>query len=114
MVEPIGQDGYFDARCEACIARSPSMLVPWYLMASLAYYWWDTSLLSDGLFDKLCQDLAFAIAMDELEHMHLSLIDPDELGAGTCSLAEEDFPSMVHGATRRLLAERSESGVGFY
>ncbi|WP_287799783.1 DNA ligase LigA-related protein [Acidiphilium sp.] len=90
-----------DAYAENCIAESVNMLVPWYLVASYAYYHLDNPVLSDGCFDRLCQ--RFAEAWDQVEHPHKHLVDRESLAAGTCLLAEDKFPEIVKGAVRHLL-----------
>ena len=56
---------------------NPNMLVPWYLMASHAYHWMDRSIISNGLYDRICGRL-----LDEwhvITHDHRDYIDRNSL-----------------------------------
>ena len=77
------QNTLFDQECLDAI-ENPNMMIPWYLMASYAYYEEDDSILSDGLFDGLA-------------HCMLEVWD---LKAGT--LLRRDFPGRVKGAVEAL------------
>jgi hypothetical protein len=90
-----------DARFYTALAKSRNMLVPWYLMASYGYYIRDESLLSDHVYDALCEQMA-----DEwpsLTHMHKHLINPEWLSAGTCFLRDEEYPLMAKSSACGLL-----------
>ena len=50
----VSQNMHFDQQCMDAI-ENPNMMVPWYLMASYAYYEQDQPILSDGLFDGLAK-----------------------------------------------------------
>lgn len=94
--------GLYDAEVEVLTARQPSMLVPWYLIASYAYHHLDTPVLSDGAFDRLCGRLLDQ--WSSVEHRHKYLIEPSALRAGTgYQIAECTYPGMVRGAVYRLL-----------
>lgn len=88
-----------DARAQAAIAGNINMLVPWYLMASYMYYIRDYSLLSDGYFDQLCEQLR--AAWDRVEHFHKHLVNIEDLSAGTC--LRTDFPLRVQGAAHAVV-----------
>lgn len=90
-----------DDRCRAAIRKSKNLMVPWYLMSSYLYYCKDISLLSDGLYDKLCADMIEA--WPEITHRHKHLIDLEALKAGTgFQLREDDYPQIVKCAAARL------------
>ena len=76
--------------------RKRNLLVPWYLMASYAYYIRDTSIMSDGEYDSLCARLDRQ--WDCVEHRHKNLIDRDWLLAGTCFLRREQYPTITKSA----------------
>ena len=57
------------------------MMIPWYIMASHAYYTMDDPILSDGLYDELAQTMLSS--WNTLEHMHKHLITEEDLRAGT-------------------------------
>lgn len=80
------------------LKRSDNMLVPWYLMAAYAYYVLDAPILSDALFDTICRGLDDQ--WDEIEHMHKSWIDRDDLAAGT--RLSTAYPAMAMGAASAL------------
>lgn len=89
----------FDKKALKALKRSDNMLVPWYLMASYAYYVLDTPLISDSLFDTICYGLSEL--WDDIEHMHKDRIDINDLSAGTRMSTE--YPSMTKGAACALL-----------
>lgn len=90
-----------DAKLKAALKVSMNLSVPWYLMASYAYYELDDPLLSDSAFDKLAMDML--IDWDDIEHQHKHMITEDDLVAG--SLLRRDFPELVKDATHQLLKE---------
>jgi len=47
----------YEKMCMDSIESNPNMLVPWYIMASYAYYVEDNPLLTDGSFDRLATKL---------------------------------------------------------
>ena len=57
----------WDQQCMDVI-ENPNMMVPWYLMASYAYYVEDDPILSDGLFDGLAHSMLES--WDTIEHWH--------------------------------------------
>jgi hypothetical protein len=82
-----------------------NMLVPWYLMASYAYYVLDQSLLTDAQFDRMCSLLYQN--WDMIDHRHKAWVDRDALRAGTgYHMAERDYPSMAVSAAHRLIGLR--------
>lgn len=93
-----------DALCQGIVSRNPAMLVPWFLMASWAYYQCDAPLLTDGAFDVLCRMLAEN--WHAIEHRHKPLIDRAWLIAGTCALARDRYPATVKGAAAHLASCR--------
>ena len=77
--------------------KNPNMLVPWYLMASYAYYRDDDPILSDGVYDQMSKDLISQ--WDSIEHYHKHLLDRDSLIAGSY-LGE--YPTIVVEALKDL------------
>ena len=47
----------YDNKCREIIENNPNMMIPWYIMASHAYYTMDDPILSDGLYDELAQTM---------------------------------------------------------
>jgi hypothetical protein len=83
----------------------PWYLVPWYLMASHAYHWADAPIISDALYDEICQRLR--AEWDAIEHRHKRYIEPAALPH--CSgnyLTKERMPPMALGALQALLHSR--------
>lgn len=80
------------------------MLVPWYLMASYAYYKLDYSLLEDAEYDELCHSLARNSAF--IGHYHGRFVPWASLGAGT-GYSIRQYPQRVIGATQQLIREDS-------
>lgn len=70
-------------------------LVPWFLIASYAYYRLDVNVMSDYDFDFLVRRLRDN--WNTIDHPHKSLIRDTNLEAG--SGYDIDFPSIVRGAT---------------
>ena len=91
------QNTLFDEQCMDAI-ENPNMMVPWYLMASYAYYEQDQPILSDGLFDGLAKRMLEC--WDDIDHWHKELITQEDLQAGT--LLTRDFPGRIKGAVEHL------------
>jgi hypothetical protein len=89
--------------CKAALAKSPNMLVPWYLMGAYAYQVLDETLISDGLYDKITVDLLAKWAT--LTHPHKDVIDHAALVTGTSSYlaTAADYPARVRGAVHMIL-----------
>ena len=79
------------------IQKDPSMMVPWYLMASYAYYKEDKPIFTDSYFDSLSKELLKEY--DNIEHRHKELISKDALEAGTYL---GSYPSIVKGALENV------------
>lgn len=81
---------------------SPNLMIPWYLMASYAYYCHDLSLVSDATYDEMAKEMLQL--WDSLEHEHKSLITTADLEAGTLyRLKEDDYPLRVKGGLAWLV-----------
>jgi hypothetical protein len=89
--------------CIDTIDVNINMTVPWYLMASYAYYVEDNPILSDEYFDRISQKMIKN--WGDIEHMHKHLITLDMLGAGSY-LGE--YPSMVKGALEEIRKSNSD------
>ena len=76
------------------------MMVPWYLMASYAYYKQADPIFTDGFFDEMGKTMLER--WDDIEHFHKDYISTDDLNAGTF-LGE--YPSRVEGALQSLRKE---------
>ena len=72
-------------------------MVPWYLMASYAYYVQDDAILSDGFFDEMGKTML--TVWNDIEHFHKEHISKGDLEAGTF-LGE--YPSRVEGGLSSL------------
>ena len=82
-----------DNHAAKLFAKNINMMVPWYLMASYAYYVQDDAIFSDGFFDEMGKTML--TAWDDIEHFHKEHISKCDLEAGTF-LGE--YPSRVEGA----------------
>ena len=91
----------YDQQCIDAI-ENPNMMVPWYLMASYAYYEEDQPILSDGLFDGLAKRMLEC--WDNIDHLHKDLITTEDLEAGT--LLARDFPERIKGAVKHLRSNK--------
>jgi len=91
----------YDRKCVEIIESKPNMMIPWYLMASHAYYTQDDPILSDGLYDELAQRMLSS--WNTLEHMHKHLITKEDLSAGT--LLCRELPQRIEQAVEALKDE---------
>ena len=87
----------YDEYAAKIIADNKNMLVPWYLMASYAYYVLDDPILSDAMYDGMSKQLL--TQFDNISHYHKHLLSKDMLEAGSF-LGE--YPSIISGAVRSL------------
>lgn len=82
-------------------ADNINMMVPWYIMASCAYYVEDKPIVSDSFFDDMAKTLL--VLWDDVEHRHKHYLTKDMLEAGTYL---GDYPSIIEGALEDLRAQR--------
>ena len=95
-----------DDKVDRLVSKNKCLLVPWYLILSYAYYHRDVSLVSDGLYDRICKDLLTAINSSDIEHRHLRLCDTEALAAGTAyHLYAKDYPSMAVSCADQFVRE---------
>lgn len=80
------------------------MSVPYYLMASYAYYVEDDPIFSDGFYDTLAKTILDN--WDTITHRHRDVLSKDALEAGSF-LGE--YPSIVEGAVKSLRAQPKDS-----
>ena len=73
------------------------MTVPYYLMASYAYYVQDDPIFTDGFYDGLATQILDN--WDTITHRHRDVLSKDDLEAGSF-LGE--YPSIVEGALQSL------------
>lgn len=81
--------------------RNKNLMVPWYLMASYAYYVESDPILTDHEFDELAKKLSEN--WDDISHFHKHLITKDDLNAGTY-LGE--YPERVKGGLKHVRSMR--------
>jgi len=81
-----------DNHAAKLFADNINLMVPWYLMASYAYYKQDDAIFSDGFFDEMGKTML--ACWDNIEHFHKEYITKGDLEAGTF-LGE--YPSRVEG-----------------
>lgn len=87
----------FDTQAREIFEDSLNMMIPWYLMASYAYYEENDPIISDSLFDEMARKMLES--WESLEHMHKSLISCDDLAAGTYM---GEYPERVKGAVETV------------
>ena len=75
-----------------------NLTVPFYLMASYAYYKLDNPIISDSGFDNLAKVMLENWEM--IEHRHKSFINKEDLSAGTFL---GKYPSMAIGAAETFI-----------
>lgn len=93
-----------DERCEVLTERNPNLLIPWFLMACIAYDKYDTPILSDGCFDALSARMAKL--WDTLTHRHKGLIrmtDPKTFKGSSVAVDWDNVPGLTYGATEHLI-----------
>lgn len=79
------------------ITKNQNMAVPYYLMASYAYYKEDDPIFSDDYYDMLAKKILHN--WESIEHYHKHLLDRDMLVAGSY-LGE--YPSIVIDSLENL------------
>ena len=80
-------------------AKNVNMMVPYYLMASYAYYREDDPIFTDAFYDTLAKNML--AQWDNITHYHKAVINKDALAAGSF-LGE--YPSIIEGALKSLRA----------
>ena len=86
-------------------ADNINMMVPWYLLASYAYYKQDEPILSDAFFDAMGKTMMER--WNDIIHFHKHFITLNDLEAGTYL---GDYPSRVEDALKELKAQRGING----
>jgi len=86
-----------DEECLDCCDLNLNMLVPWYLMASYAYYVEDNPILTDQVFDRLGRKMLNH--WEDIDHFHKDRLSKDMLEAGTYL---GNYPSRVSGGLDSL------------
>tara|TARA_Y100000385_G_scaffold211523_1_gene219603 strand:- start:407 stop:787 length:381 start_codon:yes stop_codon:yes gene_type:complete len=89
-----------DSYAQDVFDKNINMMVPYYLMASYAYYEQDDAIFSDGFFDEMGKIMLER--WDEIEHFHKEYITKDDLQAGTFL---GKYPSRVEGGLKSLREE---------
>ena len=70
-----------DLECLQLVGENINLAVPWFLMASYAYYVEDDPILTDATFDTLAKRIYKN--WDDIEHQHKNLLDRYSMSAGT-------------------------------
>lgn len=91
------KDQLFDKDCLDVVDDNLNMAVPWYLMASYAYYEEDRPILSDNVFDRLARKILEF--WEIIDHLHKDYLNEDMLKAGTFM---GEYPSRVKFALQEL------------
>ena len=86
-----------DQHAGEIFAKNINMMVPWYLMASYAYYEQSDPIFTDTFFDEMGKTML--AVWDDIEHFHKELISEDDLTAGTY-LGE--YPERVKGGLKSV------------
>lgn len=73
------------------------MMVPWYLMASYAYYEEGDPIFTDSFFDEMGKTML--AVWDDIQHFHKELITVDDLNAGTYL---GKYPERVKGGLKSV------------
>mgnify|MGYP003695073999 FL=1 len=91
------ENAMLDKDCFDTIDENINMTVPWYLMASYAYYVEDDPILSDHAYDHMVKKMIKE--WDKIEHTHKKHLNLDDLKAGTY-LGE--YPTRIKGAVQSI------------
>ena len=94
----------FDEHAKHLIEANINMTVPYYLMASYAYYVQDDPIFTDGFYDGLAKQILDN--WDNITHRHRDVLSKDDLEAGSF-LGE--YPSIVEGALKSLRESASKN-----
>ena len=86
-----------DDHAAKLFAKNINMMVPWYLMASYAYYEQGDPIFSDAFFDDMGKTML--ARWDDIEHFHKEHITKGDLEAGTFL---GKYPSRVEGGLASL------------
>ena len=87
----------WDQHAALLFMENLNMMVPYYLMASYAYYKQDDPILSDAFFDNMGKTMLER--WDDIAHFHKEYINKGDLEAGTYL---GKYPTRVEGALRSL------------
>ena len=79
------------------IKINPNMMIPYYLMASYAYYEESDPIFSDSYFDTLAKNILKE--WDNLDHYHKHLLDRDVLEAGSYI---GKYPTIISASLKSL------------
>lgn len=93
-----------DGHAQKIFDENINMMVPYYLMASLAYYEQGDPIFSDAFFDEMGKTMLKR--WDEIEHFHKEYITKEDLEAGTFL---GKYPSRVEGGLKSLREVTSKS-----
>lgn len=86
-----------DGHAQKIFDENINMMVPYYLMASYAYYKLDKPIFSDAFFDSMSK--VMLEHWDEITHFHKEFITVEDLQAGTFL---GKYPSRVEGGLKSL------------
>ena len=92
-----GRHLMFDSHADEIIKNNINMSVPYYLMASYAYYVEDDPIFSDAFYDELAKTIL--AEWNNITHRHRDVIDKDALEAGSFL---GKYPSIIEGALKSL------------
>jgi hypothetical protein len=86
------------------------LLVPWYLIASYAYYHLDESFMDDSAYDALCVRLNREWVL--VQHRHKAIISRAALTATTAyNIRRKDYPTIVQVAAAKMLADEASGDL---
>lgn len=98
MLKPLSYDPEnLDKEMHDFIDMNMNLSVPWYLLASYAYYVEDDPILTDAAFDRLAR--LMVEKWGELKHEHKEFLSLDMLEAGTYT---GEYPKKVKGGLDAL------------
>lgn len=92
----------YESEAGKVIAENPNMLIPYYIMASYAYYVEDDPIFTDSFYDEMAKTILEW--WDNIDHYHKSYLNKDALNAGSylgnyppiIETALESFRNEIH------------------
>ena len=91
----------YDSLCTSLVQQNPNLYVAWWLMAGHAYEVKDDPILSDAVWDWLCNFIDYY--WDSISHQHKYLIDRPALSTSTAHYVNySHIPQRIIGASELL------------
>ena len=97
FVDNISDEAMIEKYYMEIVDDNINMTIPWYLMASYAYYEEDNPIISDSAYDRLAKKILNN--WDNIQHRHKEYITVDLLKAGSYV---GKYPPQIQGAVEEI------------